>query len=84
MSTYKRRIIYVSDIEWSALQERAHERRTTISALVRQAVREPDGSAGREVDQRPTAQRAARPATTARTAQARRDEILHKVSRGSV
>jgi Arc/MetJ-type ribon-helix-helix transcriptional regulator len=86
MSTYKRRIVYLSDIEWTALQAQAHERRTTISAVIRQAVRGTDDQAGdraaRHDSQRPTAQAAARPAAT-RSAQAHRDEILKRVNRAT-
>jgi hypothetical protein len=35
MATYKRRVVYLSDDEWAALETEAHERRTTISALIR-------------------------------------------------
>jgi hypothetical protein len=38
MGTYKRRVIYMSDTEWSALDSEAHDRRTTISAVIRHAV----------------------------------------------
>lgn len=41
MATFKRRVIYLTDDEWTELQELAHERRVTISSLVREALVRP-------------------------------------------
>ena len=39
MAKYKRRVVYMSDDEWGALDKEAYERRTTISALIRGRLR---------------------------------------------
>jgi len=76
MSTYKRRIVYLSDEEWSTLLAESKARKQTASSLIRDWLRDawttnpPErGSLG------PIA-----PIST--TSQAQRDELLRKINRG--
>jgi hypothetical protein len=75
MSTYKRRIVYLSDEEWSTLLAESKARKQTISSLIRDWLRDAwtatspqRGSVG--------------PVAPISTSQAHRDELLRKINRG--
>ena len=91
----QRRVVYIPEPQWDALRTQAFERRTTISAVIRQMIA---GSmtGRREPPVQPPATRptavapAGRPErpqrnapTAARSAQAQRDEILKRVNRAT-
>lgn len=65
MSTYKRRIVYLSDPEWEHLARLAKERKATISATIRSMLTSPAET---------VAPRSVSP-------QAKRDELLRKINR---
>jgi macrodomain Ter protein organizer (MatP/YcbG family) len=65
MSTYKRRIIYISDEEWTGLAALAQKRKLTISATIRELL----------TDRMETIRQ------TLPNSQAQRDELLRKINR---
>jgi macrodomain Ter protein organizer (MatP/YcbG family) len=74
MSTYKRRIVYLSDPEWEHLGQLAKQRKATISATIRDMLVEP--VRGEQIA------REALAATPVRTIQSQRDDLLRKINRG--
>lgn len=73
MSTYKRRIVYLSDPEWEHLARIAKERKVTISATIRDLLVEP--VRGEQIAREALAK------PPSRTSQAQRDELLKKINR---
>jgi hypothetical protein len=67
MSTYKRRIVYLSDEEWEQLGRIAKGLKQTISATVRDLLFVPLPSEHKPI--------------VSVTSQARRDELLRKINR---
>ena len=72
MSTYKRRIVYLSDEEWSTLLAESKARKQTASSLIRDWLRD-----AWTTD--PPKRGSLSPISTS---QAQRDELLRKINRG--
>ena len=75
MSTYKRRIVYLSDEEWATLHQESKAREQTISSLIRDWLRDA------WTPTPPPERKGLGPIAPIATSQSQRDDLLRKINR---